>query len=240
MDLKETDILGPSVGRHWYYRTKAQALERMLVGVTPKSILDVGAGSGFFSRHLLAHGTAQEAWCVDISYNADSDDAPGGKPVHCRRSVGALPCDLVMLMDVLEHVDDDLGLLREQVEKVPPGAHVLISVPAFQWLWSAHDDFLEHKRRYTLSQVEALVARAGLHCERSAYCFGLVLPIAALTRLAERVLKPWRKTRPPSSQLRAHSAVVNAALWLASRCELPWMRWNRVAGLTVFCLARKP
>jgi SAM-dependent methyltransferase len=240
MDLKETDILGPAVGKHWYYRAKAQALARMLAGLTPSRILDVGAGSGFFSRYLLEHGTAHEAWCVDISYQADTDDSVAGKPVYRRRNVGALPCDLVLLMDVLEHVDDDLALLREQVEKVPSGAVVLISVPAFRWLWSSHDDFLGHKRRYTLDQVESLVARAGLECERAAYFFGLVLPLAALTRLPERARKIWGNAGPPASHLRVHAPLVNTALLLASQGELPWMRWNRVAGLTVFCLARKP
>ena len=54
MDLKEEDILGADIGRHWYYRAKAAALRRAVGGLSPQRILDVGAGSGFFSRHLLA------------------------------------------------------------------------------------------------------------------------------------------------------------------------------------------
>ena len=59
MDLKEEDILGADIGRHWYYRAKAAALRRAVGDLAPRRILDVGAGSGFFSRHLLAEAGAQ-------------------------------------------------------------------------------------------------------------------------------------------------------------------------------------
>ena len=70
MDLKEEDILGADIGRHWYYRSKAAALRRMVGRLAPQRLLDVGAGSGFFSRHLLTEGGAQSALCVDIGYAA--------------------------------------------------------------------------------------------------------------------------------------------------------------------------
>src|SRR5204863_5841468 len=85
MDLKEEDILGAEIGRHWYYRSKAAALRRMVGRLHPKRLLDVGAGSGFFSRHLLAETAAQSALCVDIGYPADRDDSVAGKPVLYRR-----------------------------------------------------------------------------------------------------------------------------------------------------------
>ena len=161
MDLKETDILGASINEHWYYRSKANAMIRLLSGVSPSIILDIGAGSGFFSKKLLSDTMAIEAWCVVISYESDSDDLEAEKPIYFRKSVGKVNADLVLLMDVLEHVDDDVGLLREYVTKVPRGAKFLISVPAFQFLWSGHDVFLEHKRRYRLNQMERVVRQAG-------------------------------------------------------------------------------
>ena len=74
MDLKEETILGADIGRHWYYRSKAAALRRMVAALDARRILDVGAGSGFFSRHLLAEGGAHSALCVDIGYAADRDE----------------------------------------------------------------------------------------------------------------------------------------------------------------------
>ena len=91
------------------------------------------------------------------------------------------------MMDVLEHVPDDAALVAEYAARVPPGARFLITVPAFQWMWSGHDVLLEHFRRYTLRQIEAAVSRGGLRVERGCYFYGGVLPLAAATRLAARL-----------------------------------------------------
>lgn len=236
MDLKETDILGDSINEHWYYCAKAAATRRLLGDAPIERILDVGAGSGFFSHHLLTHTDAREAWCVDISYAADSSATTAGKPVHYRRGVDTLDADLVLLMDVLEHVDDDLGLLKMYVDKVPSGSRFLMTVPAFQFMWSGHDDFLEHKRRYTLAQLETVARDAGLTVQQGAYYFGLVFPIAATLRLLPKGAQP----SPPRSQLKRHHPLVNTLLKSLCSIELPFMNANRLAGLTVFVLAQKP
>lgn len=239
MDLKETDILGEDIDKHWYYAAKASATTRLLGdNIDGSVILDVGAGSGFFSRHLLRHSNAAEAWCVDISYKADSDSAETGKPVHYRRAVDAVDADLVLLMDVLEHVEDDVGLLTHYAEKVPRGARFLISVPAFQFLWSGHDDFLEHKRRYTLPQIEDVARRSGIVVEHGAYYFGFVFPIAAASRFSSRLLQSGSQL--PRSQLKRHSRPVNGLLSSLCAVELPMLSVNRFAGLTAFCVAKKP
>jgi len=237
MDLKELDILGPEVERHWYYSSKAEAVKRLLGAVAPTRILDVGSGSGFFPRYLLAHTEAAEAWCVDTRYDADAEAIEAGKPVHFRRSVPSLDVDLVLMMDVLEHLDDDAALLKEVAAKVPRESRFLISVPAFRSLWSGHDDFLEHRRRYTLAELEAIVRGAGLRVRLGTYYFGLVLPIAAILRWAQRA---GLQARPARSQLIRHDPVVNAILKGLCRAELPFLRLNRAAGLTAFCLAEKP
>ncbi|MCF4997621.1 methyltransferase domain-containing protein [Pseudomonas syringae] len=236
MDLKETDILGDNIGEHWYYCSKAAATTRLLGEAPIKRILDIGAGSGFFSHHLLNRTAAQEAWCVDISYPADSSATTAGKPVHYRRDIDAVDADLVLLMDVLEHVDDDLGLLKTYVDKVPCGSRFLMTVPAFQFMWSGHDDFLEHKRRYTLAQFETLARDAGLTVSKGTYYFGAVFPIAAVLRL----LPQGTQTRQPHSQLKRHHPLVNSLLKTMCRLELPLMGLNRLAGLSVFVLAQKP
>ena len=234
MDLKEEDILGADIGRHWYYRSKAAALRRAVAGLRPRHLLDVGAGSGFFSRHLLAATSAESALCVDTGYARDRDDSAAGKPVRYRRNTGPTDCDLVLMMDVLEHVDDDRGLVRHYATKVPSGAHFLVTVPAFSFLWSGHDVFLEHKRRYRLPEIEAALRKAGLEIVRGAYFFGLVFPLAAAVRLASR------GESEPRSSLKRHGAFTNGALTVICAAELPLFPYNRLAGLTAFVLARKP
>lgn len=237
MDLKETDILGDGIGKHWYYRSKARAMEHLLGGVMPSVILDVGAGSGFFSRKLLSNTPAKQAWCVDISYEVDSETLEAGKPVFLRRSVDKVDADLILVMDVLEHVDDDVGLLDDYVKKVPCGARFIISVPAFQFLWSGHDVFLEHKRRYRLNQIEDVARRAGLTVKHGAYYFGAVFPIAATIRMANNLLRRGREKA--QSQLTQHHPFVNETLAAMSSAELPFFLRNRFAGLTAFVLAEK-
>jgi 2-polyprenyl-3-methyl-5-hydroxy-6-metoxy-1,4-benzoquinol methylase len=237
MDLKETGILGANISQHWYYRSKAKAMTCFLAGIQPAVVLDVGAGSGFFSRHLLAQSSVKEAWCVDISYDSDSDISEAGKPVHFRTSIDTVNADLVLLMDVLEHVDNDVGLLRDYASKVPFGAHFLISVPAFQFLWSGHDVFLEHKRRYRLQQIKNTVERSGLKVIRSNYYFGVVFPIAATSRLLDNWIR--KGSKQARSQLSQHHPLVNGLLGALSDAELPLMAHNSIAGLTAFCLAEK-
>ncbi len=234
MDLKEEDILGADIGRHWYYRAKAAALRRAVGDLGPRRILDVGAGSGFFSRHLLAETAAQSALCVDIGYPSERDDSVAGKPVLYRRDTGPTDCDLVLMMDVLEHVDDDRGLLRHYAARVPSGTHFLVTVPAFGFLWSGHDVFLEHKRRYRLGEIEATMRDAGLRVMRGSYYFGLVFPLAAAVRLASR------RTTEPKSSLKQHGAMTNGLLSALCAAELPLFLLNRLAGLSAFVLAKKP
>ena len=234
MDLKEEDILGADIGRHWYYRSKAAALRRAVGSLAPKHLLDIGAGSGFFSRHLLERTAAESALCVDIGYPADRDDSVAGKPVRYRRDTGPTDCDLVLMMDVLEHVDDDRWLVRHYADKVPSGAHFLVTVPAFAFLWSGHDVFLEHKRRYRLPEIESSMRDAGLEIVRGSYYFGFVFPLAAAVRLADR------NTTEPRSSLKKQGALTNGILTAICAAELPLFPINRLAGLSCFVLAKKP
>jgi SAM-dependent methyltransferase len=238
MDLKESAILGDFAEEHWYYQSKAAAMCLYVKGIRKSLVLDVGAGSGFFTKFLLRHTPAQTGLCVDTGYASDSDEEYAGKLLQFRRSCTDVAADLVLLMDVLEHVKDDAELLAEYAEKVPSGARFLITVPAFQWLWSDHDVFLEHHRRYDIQQLEAIVSRVGLGVQRSSYYFGFVLPIAGVLRL--RVSPRRVASRAPQSQLKKHGWLTNAALASICRAELPIFRINRLGGLSVFCLATKP
>lgn len=238
MDLLEQDILGDRIGDHWYYRSKRDAMLSLIAGQPARSVLDIGAGSGFFSREILRATSAEGAVCVDPNYPEDRDDQEGGKPILFRREIERADADLLLLMDVLEHVDDDAALLAHYVRLAPPGARVLISVPAFQWLWSGHDVFLGHRRRYTLPQIEAVARSCGLTVQRSCYFFAGVFPLAAARRLPTALAQAWTG-RPPaaSNDMRRHAPVVNAILAGLCRAERPVFRYNRLFGLTAFVVA---
>lgn len=237
VDLKEEAILGGDVGRHWYYRAKLGALARVSADCAPRQVLDVGAGSGFFSRELLRSSPVLGATCVDPGYAADSDEDVEGKPLAFRREVGSSDADLVLMMDVLEHVADDAALVAEYVDKVPSGTRFFATVPAFQWLWSGHDVFLEHHRRYTLRQLEATLARGGLRVVGGSYLYGALFPVAVAARFARKMTEGG--TEPRSHMSKPHPAV-NAVLSAICQAELPLFRRNRLAGLTATAWAIKP
>jgi SAM-dependent methyltransferase len=238
MDLKEEEILGDQVNSHWYYRAKAQALLQNMRGQAPKEILDIGAGSGFFSRMLLKETSAERATCVDIGYSQDRDEIWCGKPIAFRRTIGQCQADLVLAMDVIEHVADDRNLIRSYSDLVSPGARFIFSVPAFNFLWSAHDVFLEHHRRYTLTSLRAAMRESGLVVDWGHYYYAAVFPLAAGIRIFER-LNSARATEP-KSQLQKHGELVNTAFTALLAAERPVMRINKLFGLTVFAGGHKP
>lgn len=232
MDLKEQQALGGAIDDHWYYAAKLRMVEAH-IGTATTAILDVGAGAGWFSRNLLDHGKAGSALCIDPGYATETDETVNGRPLSFRRSVDAPQADLVLLMDVLEHVENDVALLAEYVAKARPGTRFLITVPAFEALWSAHDDYLGHYRRYTIKRLRGVVAAAGLTELRAHYYFAAILPAVALVRLLRRRAKPDRSDMAPAP--RWVSAVLKAVLGL----ELRFAGANRIGGLTVVCLCRK-
>lgn len=236
MDIKEEDILGESIHDHWYYVAKGRALKAAIKGLKKGAVLDVGAGSGIFSKILLDDGWSG-ATLIDPAYPEDTDEEWRGKPLKFRRGIDENDAGLIMMMDVLEHVPDDAALLREYAQKSKPGTYVLITVPAFQWLFSAHDLFLEHYRRYTRKDVNDMVERAGLEVVRISYFFGFIFPLAVIVRLIEKIRLGKGKMEPKSS-LKKHAAPVNAILKAVCALELPLLRLNKLAGLSVFCLAR--
>lgn len=240
MDVKEAAILGNSAGAHWYYAAKGRALLQFLKGLRVDTVLDVGAGSGVFARQLLDAGVCQRAVCVDPAYSSERVERYNGHEIRFARAAGDAPAELILMMDVLEHVDDDVGLLRRTTRNLRPQDLVAITVPAFQFLWSGHDVFLEHRRRYTRRQIEAVVRAAGLDPVRSGYFFGLLFPVAAVQRL----LNKWRLkagAAEPKSALSAQSRAMNTVLVSVHDLERKILfPFNRLAGLTVFCLARRP
>jgi SAM-dependent methyltransferase len=236
MDLKEVGVLGADVGDHWYYASKALALQRCLADRPPQRILDVGAGSGFFSKMLLRTTTAKSAICVDPGYLTDWSETELGKPIHFRRQSTTDQADVVLLMDVIEHVDDDVDLLRTYAASARPGTRFIVSVPAFAWMWSPHDDFLEHRRRYTLDQASTALSTAGIEPVAGFYFFAALFPPIAAVRLLRRNRpSPARAT----SDLRRHHPLTNRLLSGICRVEASIATHNRLFGLTAFAVGAK-
>jgi hypothetical protein len=105
------------------------------------------------------------------------------------------------------------------------------------WLWSGHDVFLEHYRRYTLPQTEAVLGAAGLRIEQGNYFYGAVLPLVAGVRLTK---KAFGGTDVPESDMRRYGPLLNGLLYGVCRAEVPVMGLNRLGGTSVLVRAVKP
>ena len=204
----------------------------------PQRVLDVGCGAGGTSRWLLDNG--HEVCSVDSS-SASLEHAAQLLPASSLylSDAGGLPfpddCfDGVLLLDVLEHTDD-AAALGEAQRVVRPGGWILVSVPAFQRLWSFRDADAGHLRRYSRRGLEDAVRRSGLVVERVTYYQWTLFPVFVAVRLAMRRWRPLRDAEERVPRLlNTFLTVVNRAeARAARRVDLPW-------GSSLFVRARSP
>jgi SAM-dependent methyltransferase len=177
--------------RHWWYRGRRTVLDGVIAELGLPSnprILDAGCGSGRFMVELAKLGGVTGVELSDTSV-ALARERELGEVVA--GSVLDMPFadasfDLAVSLDVIEHLDDDLAALRELRRAVAPGGALLITVPAYQWLWSGHDEINHHHRRYTRRSLQRVAEQAGWQQVRTTYFNSLLLPVAILLRVLER------------------------------------------------------
>jgi len=237
LDLKELEQIDSGGLKHWYYRSKFFALKHLLKNIKPLEILDVGAGSGIFSKMLLMNDFCRSACCLDTGYEYDSAEFVNGKKIKYVKGIDLITQDLVLFMDVIEHVHDDVVFLKEYVNKMPEGCYTLISVPAFMFIWSKHDTFLNHQRRYSRAQLEKVVRESGLDIIDIRFFFGLIFPIAACLRIISRFNN---KEEMKSDLSPCHPALNSSLIHIHALESKTLFRINSLFGLSIFCLARRP
>jgi SAM-dependent methyltransferase len=152
------------------------------------SLLDAGAGDGWFARQLVAHHRNVTVSCFDPGYRHDvRERVPPVDRVSYSASQPKGPFDVLVLLDVLEHVEDDAELLVDLAGRVRPGGHVLVSVPAWPELSSRHDVALGHYRRYKPRDLAALLGHCGMRVIRAGGLFHSLLAPRRLALAAERL-----------------------------------------------------
>ena len=189
--------------RHWWYRGRRTVLENVIAELRLPArarILDAGAGSGRNMVELVRHGTVT---AIELSPTSACVARARGVGEVVEGSVLDMPFesgsfDLAASLDVIEHLEDDLGALRELRRVVTPGGCLLVTVPAYQWLWSGHDEVNHHYRRYTRRSLRVVGEQAGWKQVRTTYFNSLLLPVAVVLRIMDRFS---RKTTESSLDL---------------------------------------
>lgn len=204
--------------RHWWWRARRRLilgeLARIASDRRPRRILDVGSGDALFFDDLSAFGDVEG---VEPDATLISPDNPHRARIYVQPfDSGFRPphrYDLMLMLDVLEHLTTPQEALAHAFDLVEPGGTLLITVPAFRALWTRHDDINHHVTRYTRSTLAPIVTAAGFRVARMRYFFHWLCPAKVAVRVAEALhLSEGKPARVPTRWL-------NGTLYVASRAE---------------------
>ena len=233
MDPKGYLLAAKAEERHWWFKGRRKVLRSVLErefrrGDGTRTILEVGCGNGGNLPMLAAYGRVYATELDDDARTRATQRGigcvakgwlPDGIPFEGERF------DLIAAFDVIEHVEDDASSMAALRSRLKPGGQILLTVPAYPWLWSGHDRLSHHKRRYTRSTLVALVSGAGLRVTYSSYFNTLLFPLAvARIKLQDRLGgEEYSALRIPPSPLNyALAAVFGAERLLVPAFSLPF------------------
>jgi 2-polyprenyl-3-methyl-5-hydroxy-6-metoxy-1,4-benzoquinol methylase len=233
--------------RHFWFRERnrliVSTLREVFGDLNGRAVLDIGCGTGFVLSALEAAGCS--GWGLDMNQ--------AGLRYARRRLSGPLVCEdaarvpfveqfpIVLLCDVIEHVQDDLGVLRQARNALRSDGAIVVTVPAHRWLWTPVDDASGHRRRYSRQMLVQALADAGFETVVARYFNALLLPIQIMQRrllggrpvetLDERLHLIRRALRVPPGP-------VNVILGAAMSTDLILSRLPKTFGSSIIAVAR--
>lgn len=252
MDVRERSNIRV-LHRHFWELSRADVVWDMLKQRRSGrlKVVDIGCGDLFLEEYLQAKGTEALYYCIDVAYSDEELERLNRKSpdirVYNRMEMldrQAVKADVILLLDVVEHIEKDAGFLRELYRQsfFTEDTLMLITVPAFQGLYTSHDRFLGHYRRYNYRQLTEVLKSSGLEIEKGGYFYSLLLPFRGLQKLKEKVtgrqgkstgIVEWKGGPRLTGLLRG---VLNTdyrigKFFNARGCNIP--------GLSVYALCRK-
>lgn len=223
MDTDYAQLYPRLFAQHWWWRSRETVilaeLERLKPDAQWGTILDVGCGEGLFFETLSQFGEVEGVerggpfpgdrndprWRIHRVAFEDQFD-PGRR------------YDLILMLDVLEHIDDPVQSIRKAEELLERDGILFITVPAYRLLWTYHDDLNHHRTRFTRRSLRAVMEHSGLEIRQMRYFFHWIFPVRILIRLYETLSR--RNLGPP----RIPAAWINNVLIHGSRLEYRLLR----------------
>lgn len=242
MDLAEYSKMHKFEEEYWWFKGRRDLIlesVRILVEDLPAGrILDVGCGTGLNLKILSKYG---HAYGLDFSNEALRFSRSRGDLPLIKASADKLPFkndafDIICALDVLEHIDDDKSAMLEINRVLKSGAPFVLTVPAFEFLWSIHDEANHHKRRYEKSLLIQSLRSSGFTIEKITYWNFFLFPFIAVARLF-RKLGRQEKT----SDIAKLPWVMNYLMLRILKVEnfMIGKNLNLPAGVSLLCICRK-
>jgi len=237
------EILFDSEEDHWWLASRRKLVVDWVMQRYPGRhdlrILDVGCGTGMMLVEMAGLGQAQG---VDASDEALRFCHRRGLTAVQKGNVVDLPFpdstfDVLTGVDILEHIDDDVGALREWGRVLKPGGRLFLFVPAHRWLWSLQDEISGHRRRYTARGLKRAVEQAKLQVERQSYVSTYLFPVIVMGRIWLKLLRRFKDVK---SENTLHPSWSNGILRRVFSAEIPILRrLDFPFGASLLCIARK-
>ncbi|MBI1880616.1 MAG: class I SAM-dependent methyltransferase [Chloroflexi bacterium] len=230
---------------HWWYVARRKIIFdwtlRTLADYSSPKILDIGCGTGF-NIELLKTDSCQHVVGLDFSV-----DALGFcQSRHLTRLIcsdGARPpfgpesFDIIMALDLIEHLADDVLAIHELARILKPGGSLIIFTPAFNFLWSLQDEVGHHYRRYTGGELRQKLEKAGLSIHKLTYANTFLFPLIWVGRVALRLSG---NNIQVTSENDLHPGWSNTMLQTIFAAERPLLRYaNLPFGVSLLCVAKK-
>ena len=237
MDLKEISS-GIDQNTHWYYQSKKLPLLnyfKKLPDDVMYNIIDIGSGSGFFAKELLNTfpDKINNCYLIDSEYTVkEINNSIGTKLLKQNKIPSSISNSLVILMDVLEHLEDDFQMLNDiKNNSIGSTNYYFITVPAFKTLWSTHDDYLCHYRRYTITTLKRVLLKSKLPLDSIYYLYGTLFPFLWIKRKIDGLILPKELT----SEMKPIHPILNKILFSIGKFDANYMNKNKLAGVS--CVA---
>ncbi len=230
---------------HWWFKGRRTIFDTVLRGLDlPEKglLLDLGCGTGANLNFLSSYGQAigLDWGATAARYARERTSVP-----VLRGDVTALPfrtnsVDLITAFDLIEHIDDDRACAAELARVCKPGGFVMVTVPAYAWMWGRQDTINHHKRRYRGSDLVRLFTDRGMEIRKFTYLNTLLFPAVAAVRLLRRLV-PEKNGELVSDFTMTKPGRINDLLGKLFGAESKLIKhWNLPVGVSLLCVARKP
>ena len=246
MDIRMYEDVYNLEEKHWWFLGRRRIVFSLLKQYLPNKdqlrILDVGCGTGFNLKELERYG---QATGVDVSEEAVKFcKLRGCRDVHKTDGETLFfedkTFEVVLGLDVIEHITDDDAAIADYYRVVKKDGILLLTVPAFGFLWGTHDEINHHKRRYVANELRVKVERTGFAVQKLTYFNTFLFPFVFLARMGQRITKMANGGYGPRSDLKLHRSGTNSVLKMIFVLEkLLLRRCDLLYGVSLLCVAKR-